>query len=422
MAVLLADLDEVTSLATVDEVSHLVAAAVSIKATPELSRAPARARADRKRRRRRIRRSIGLIALVMVLVVGWSLGAALTAPGNDPLGSKFVEWVRDHGGGGAVNRIEAWWYSNHQPPKGGTPKGGIPKVSAPVPGRPTTRVTTPPPTLPIVPVPVAAVVPNPLPGEGVWQPTGKLVGGVPAVYQTFVRPDAIHTSLLAGAIWLDQRRLKTVLYNGIDVPGGGPWQRGGSVAPSDDAALVAAFNGGFRFDASRGGYYTEGRVVRPLVPGRASFVVRNDGTATVGQWTRDVGSAPDVVSVRQNLDLSVDGGAPVPGLLANDNYQWGATLGGEIFVWRSGVGVDAQGNLVYVAGQLDIVSLANVLARAGAVRAMELDINSGWVSAYIYEGTTPADIHGVKLLGAIQRPPNRYLATGTRDFFALFAR
>lgn len=358
----------------------------------------------------------------MVLVVGWSLGHALMRPGNDPVGTKFVEWARDHGGGGAVNRIEAWWYGNHQPPKGGSPKGGIPKVAAPVAGRAATHVTTPPSTLPAVPAAVVPFVANPLPGEGVWQPTGKLVGGVPAVYQTFVRPDAVHTSLLAGIISMDQRRLKSVLYNGLDVPGGGPWQRGASVAPADDAGLVAAFNGGFRLDASRGGYFTEGRTMRPLVPERASFVIRSDGTATVGSWVRDVALTPDVVSVRQNLDLIVDGGSAVPGLLANDNYRWGATLGGAIFVWRSGVGVDANGNLIYVAGELDIVSLANVLARAGAVRAMELDINSGWVSAYVYQGTTPADIQGVKLLGAIQRPPNRYLQTGTRDFIALFAR
>ena len=368
-----------------------------------------------------------LIAVLgLVLVVGWSLGHALMRPGNDPAGTKLVEWVRDHGGGGAVNQIESWWYRNHQPPKGGTPKGGIPKVAAPrpVPSKPATtsaQVTTTT-TLSFVPAPVASVVQHPLPNEGVWQPTGKLVNGAPAVYQTFVRPDDVHTSLLAGAIWMDQRRLRTVLFNGVDVPGGGPWQRGAAVAPTDDASLVAAFNGGFRLDASRGGYLTEAKVVRSLVPGRASFVIRTDGTATIGQWDREVSLTPDIVSVRQNLDLIVDGGAPVPGLRQNDTSQWGATLGGEIFVWRSGVGIDAGGNLVYVAGQLDIVSLANVLARAGAVRAMELDINSGWVSAYVYDGTTPQDIHGVKLLGAIQRPANRYLQTGSRDFFAMFAR
>ena len=381
-----------------------------------------RARANRKRRNRRIRRTVGVIALAMLAIVGWSLGHALTRPGNDPIGTKFVEWVRDHGGGGAVNTIEAWWYSGHQPPKGGTPKGGIPKVAAPVAVPSHARVNLRPTLISSIPNPVRPFVANPLPGEGVWQPTGKLVAGVPAVYQTFVRPDTVHTSLLAGIISMDQRRLRTVLYNGLDVPGGGAWQHGASVAPADDAGLVAAFNGGFRLDASRGGYVTEGRTMRPLVDGRASFVIGRDGTATVGAWSRDVALTPDVVSVRQNLDLIVDGGSPIPGLLANDHYRWGATLGGEIFVWRSGVGVDAKGNLVYVAGQLDIVSLANVLARAGAVRAMALDINSGWVSAYVYEGTTPADIHGVKLLGAIQRPPNRYLRNGTRDFFALFAR
>jgi hypothetical protein len=130
-----------------------------------------------------------------------------------------------------------------------------------------------------------------------------------------------------------------------------------------------------------------------------------------------------VVSVRQNLDLIVDGGRPVPGLITNDHGRWGATLGGKVFVWRSGVGVDRNGNLIYVGGPgLDITTLANVLARAGAVRAMELDINSEWVSFYTYVGTTPADIRGVKLLGSLQRPPDRYLRDGTRDFVAMSAR
>ena len=71
----------------------------------------------------------------------------------------------------------------------------------------------------------------------------------------------------------------------------------------------------------------------------------------------------------------------MPGLDQNDNSRWGATLGGSVHVWRSGVGVTADGALVYVGGSgLSIVDLANVLARAGAVRAMELDINTAWVN------------------------------------------
>ncbi|MBV8950961.1 MAG: phosphodiester glycosidase family protein, partial [Actinobacteria bacterium] len=185
----------------------------------------------------------------------------------------------------------------------------------------------------------------------------------------------------------------------------------------------AAFNGGFRLDGSRGGYYTERRTVQGLVNGRASLVITRDGKVTVGQWGRDVAMNPNVVSVRQNLDLIVDGGVPVPGLLAKDHSRWGATVGGRVYVWRSGVGVDRNGNLVYAAGPaLSITSLANLLVDAGAVRAMELDINSQWVSYYTYSGTTPADIQGHKLLGDIQRPNDRYLKDGTRDFVALFAR
>ena len=375
----------------------------------------------RRTRRRRIRR-LALASVVLSLaVVGWSIGHALMRANHDPVGVTLVEWARDHGGGTVVNDIEAWWYGNHQPPKGGSPRGGIPHVARPVAARP----VTPPPTVDPRDLPPAAVTPfvaTPLPGEGVWQPTGKIVGGVPAVYQTFLRPDAVHTSLLAGLIRMNGHVLAARQYNGTDVPGGGPWTYGDHVAPADDATLVAAFNGGFRLDASNGGYLAEGRSVRGLVPGRASLVIGTDGTATVAMWGRDAVAGPGVASVRQNLDLIVDHGAPVPGLNANDTSRWGATLGGKIFVWRSGVGVDAQGNLIYVAGELDIASLANVLARAGAVRAMELDINSEWVSGYVYTGTGPADTVGVKLLGSIQRPADRYLVPGSRDFVALFAR
>ena len=88
--------------------------------------------------RRRARRMLMVVLLATVVTVGWSLGTALVH-GSDPVGVKFVEWVRGHGGGGIVNVIERTWYEHHQPSKGGTPKGGIPKVAAPI--GPTTRPT-----------------------------------------------------------------------------------------------------------------------------------------------------------------------------------------------------------------------------------------------------------------------------------------
>ena len=47
--------------------------------------------------------------------------------------------------------------------------------------------------------------------------------------------------------------------------------------------------------------------------------------------------------------------------------------------------MDAHGNLIYAAANYQTVgSLAAIMIRAGAVRAMELDINSYWTSFISY--------------------------------------
>ena len=62
-------------------------------------------------------------------------------------------------------------------------------------------------------------------------------------------------------------------------------------------------------------------------------------------------------------------------------------------------------------------SLAQILIRAGAVRAMELDINSYWVSFISYGSRGPAN-----LLPDMQRSSDRYLTTSDRDFLAVYRR
>ena len=46
-----------------------------------------------------------------------------------------------------------------------------------------------------------------LAGEGVWRPAGRLVRGFPAVYETFLRPDAVHPSVVDGIAWLEHKLL-----------------------------------------------------------------------------------------------------------------------------------------------------------------------------------------------------------------------
>jgi hypothetical protein len=384
-----------------------------------------RARGPKSGRRRRIRAVVvvGLAAMLIWLAV--SLGSALTNPAlGSSVSSRFAEWAREHGGSGVVNWVENEWYSHHPPPVGGKlPKGAIvvPHPSA------TTLPSAGPAHLP-TPATMAALASPALPGEGQWTPAGRLVGGVPAVYVTHLRPDAIHTSYVVGVAWMDTELLRASLYSGSQIPGGGPYTLSAPISPAASTSLVAAFNAGFLMANANGGYYTDGKTVVSLRAGAASLVIYQNGDVALGQWGRDVSMSPTVVSVRQNLDLLVDGGQVVPGLDANDNNDWGATLGGQVYVWRSGVGITANGALVYVAGPgLNITDLANLLVDAGAVRAMELDINTDWVNMAVYTPSTasgPATpANGVNLIAGMTGGTSRYFETWwARDFFTLSAR
>ena len=262
------------------------------------------------------------------------------------------------------------------------------------------------------------------PGEGVWHAAGRRVDGVAAVYETSLRPPG--SGQPTGVAWMDSRLLAARLYSGSVSPGGGPWRFTAPVLPAQAATLVAAFNGGFKMSAAGGGYYTQRRVVVPLRTGAASMVLYANGSTAIGAWGTDVSMTPAVTDVRQNLDLLVDAGQPTA--QTADWQSWGATIGGVVNVWRSGVGVTAAGALVYAMGpNLDPVQLAQVLVRAGAVRAMQLDINPDWTVLATYNPAAPtgaaSPANGTNLVaGSVQGPWTFFEPTWARDFFTMSAR
>ena len=378
-------------------------------------------------RRHKILSAIFLV-LVLLTPVWWSVGSAL---GNPSMGasvsSRLAEWMRLHGGRSIVVWAENTWYSHHPPPVGGRPpKGAIPPRTRAAGAHATPTAQVPSHLSP--PAPIQPIASPAVPGEGQWRPAGRLIDGIPAVYETDLRPDTVHTSVVTAVAWMDTKLLGATLYSGSTIPGGGPYSLTAPIQPQAANTLVAAFNSGFLMNDSSGGYYTEGKTIVPLVQGGASFVIYRDGSATIGEWGRDASMTPNVVAVRQNVSLLVDGGQPVPGLNANDTTKWGYTLGNQVYVWRSGIGETASGALVYVAGpNLNITDLAAVLVRAGAVRAMELDINTDWVDFSTYApatGTgTASGANGTDLLPNMVGTPDRYFESWwSRDFFTMSVR
>ena len=145
------------------------------------------------------------------------------------------------------------------------------------------------------------------------------------------RPDSTHTSYVAAIVSLDQRLVRFQLHPGAEDPGPGNWHSQPWLPPGGRRDLVATFNGGFKINVAGGSFSLNG--------------------VTKG------------------------------------------TLGGAYYVWRSGAGITADGRLVYAYGPaLSVGTLAGLLQRAGAVEAMQLDINPFWTSFEYYQAHGhPAD-------------------------------
>jgi hypothetical protein len=360
-----------------------------------------------------------LLALVTILGA-WSVLGAATTQGNEDFSAKWADWMRSHHAGSLVGSFERWYYSHNAPKTGGEPArlNSTPTVGPAQGGsHGTDRSHLTPPTA------VGLVATPALPGEGQWVPTGPIVDGAPGMYVAQFRADTTYTSQITSAVWIDPTRLKIALVPGSTEPGGS-WPVPPMLTGSAESKAVAAFNGGFRFQDARGGFYDFGRQAVPLVDGAASMVIRDDGSVDVGTWGTETSMNSHVVSVLQNLVLMVDDGQVSSSAVHEDNKIWGATLGSKTIVARSGIGVTADGALVYVAGPaLSARTLAESLQRAGAVRGMALDLNPEWVTLNFFEHSAGGTTTGKKLYPGIQRPATRYLGptAESRDFFSVSA-
>ncbi|MGN6870478.1 MAG: phosphodiester glycosidase family protein [Solirubrobacteraceae bacterium] len=358
--------------------------------------------------RLRARRIVVLTALILLVDLVVSFWGAVAGPSNVSFGVRAVEWLRDNGAAGVVSDVEDVYYSLNAPPTGGPPLKRLPLLA----GSTQIHVANDAPPR------IAPVISPALEGEGQWRGTGPLVGGVAPVLVTTFRSDPSYPQLVAGVAWIDHTRTRLALYPGRYEPpnsGAGPAQ----VPVGLRSSLLAAFNSGFKLEDSGGGFFSQGHLYAPLRYGQATLIGYSDGSMDVRTWTGGPDPAPGIALARQNLPLIVERGQLNPAL-SNDSL-WGTTLGNTVRVWRSGIGVDAHGNLIYAAADIQTAeSLAQILQRAGAVRAMELDINYEWTT-FNFDGAFGAG-DPAKLLPGMSRPATLYLAPDDRDFFAVYAR
>jgi Phosphodiester glycosidase len=363
---------------------------------------------------RRLRRIVLLATAICLLPAAVSYVDNVTAPHNIRFGVASVEWMRQNGGNSIVSQIEDWYYTLTAPSKGGPPLRSLPQV-----GIAATRSGREPAAQPYRPPNVQPPIHPVLPGEGVWRPAAADAGPLPPVLLTSFRSDPEYPQFVAGVAWIDSRRTHLAYVPGLAEPPEIEPRGPAEVPPSLRRRLVASFNGGFPLETSNAGLVVRGKTVAAMVNGIATLVEYRDGRIDVVRWEHGPTPSDHVWFAKQNLPPIVDEGKLNPDL--SDGPEWGATVNNAVQVWRSGLGVDRHGNLIYAVANFQTVgSLAEILRRAGAVRALELDINEDWVSFITYRH--PGAGEPSQLLPDVYRPADRYLTPDERDFFAVYAK
>ena len=370
---------------------------------------------------RRARRAILVACLFCLAISAISWIPAVTRQRNIPITIASVEWLHSHGGNAIVTQIENWYYTLNEPQKGGPTLTSLPQVgvgaaaAAPEDGEATEGEAahyTPPDVIPLI---------HPaLNGEGVWEKAGARVGPEPPALLTTFRSDPEYPQFVAGVAWLDSSRTELAYVPGTVEPPEPLESRGsGEVPPNLRHRLVATFNGGFPLETSNAGLIYRGKVKEAMVDGIATIVRYRDGRVDIAKWNHGPGAPADVWFAKQNLPPIIYEGKLAPNL--SDGPEWGETVNNAVRVWRSGLGIDAHGDLMYAAANYQTVeSLAKVLQRAGAVRAIELDINEDWTSFISYR--RPGGREPSNLLPEMYRSPERYLVPDERDFFAIYLK
>ncbi len=368
-----------------------------------------------RRRRRRRRLLIAAPFLALLLVAASSYAVWMLEPTSMSWSERSTEWVRNEVpfGNWMVDKVEHVFYTWHAPKKGGAQLKRLPTFGLKVP--PTTQAAGWPP-------PITPVFAQPLPGEGVWKSTGPAVDGGPPVLVTTYRPEVDYPQIVAYVAWFDQTRTEIGYYPGRYEPPNAA-VRGPMMVPDDQRSrLLASFNGGFTYVDGNNGSSDNGLVNEPLKDGNATLVGYTDGRVAILDWSGGPNAGPDVAWARQSLAPIVWNGQLNPALNDNPNSpQWGYTLGGLTRVWRTGIGIDARGNLIYVvANDQTVITLAQILQHAGAVDAMEFDINPEWHTLITYthqNGLVPTMVEPQPMQSA-----DRYLVPDDRDFFAVYQR
>ena len=268
---------------------------------------------------------------------------------------------------------------------------------------------------------------TPVSGEGMWKNRSlNLFPNKEVMAYSFVRSDPDRPFSLTTLVQVDTKAIGIGSVAGIKEPGGPVGKPGSGIIPQNVIAsgnLIAAFDGGFQYKDGAYGMIVGDTTYLPLKNDLGTFIGYKDGKLKIIDY-QGGSIGLDAAFVRQNCPMLINNGE-----ITTDNPRskalWGRLALGttDIFTWRSGVGINKDGNLLFAVGNnLTPTTLANALKSAGAVDAIQLDINPIWVRFNIFDSIGDGKYKSTPLNKQLYDGANGYLNGYNKDFFYLYAK
>lgn len=269
---------------------------------------------------------------------------------------------------------------------------------------------------------------TPIKDEGVWinKPLSLFPNKEVMAY-TFMRPDLARPFAFTTLVQMDMSKMRLATVAGTKYPGGPVSKPGPGVIPKEivnSNNLIAAFDGGFQYRDGQYGMIVGNTTYLPLKNDLGTLVGYRDGSIKIVNYTgQDLGK--NIAFVRQNCPILIENGN-ISVTDPKNKALWGRLAKGtvDIYTWRSGVGITANGNLIFAVGRnLTPDTLAAALKAGGAVNAIQLDINPTWVRFNIFEPTSTAGRYTTTTLTKnLVDGSKQYLNGYEKDFFYIYKK
>jgi hypothetical protein len=261
-------------------------------------------------------------------------------------------------------------------------------------------------------------------GDGVWlaaEPEPAALN--PVSFKTLIHPDPerSYAELFVVALDLASVRLHAVAGSAEpenEAPSARAYSREAVIPPQHRAALLAAFNGGFKSTHGHFGMQVDGVTLAPAKPQACTVAGYPEGELRIGTFA-ELADPARMLWYRQTPRCMVEAGVRHPAL--TNSRSWGATLDGKTVIRRSAIGLNPQGTVLFVgiSNSTTAEALARGMQHAGAATVAQLDVNYSF-PRFLFYAHTNEGVRTLPLAEGFVYTEGQYLkGRSDRDFFYL---